>query len=92
MLVRPDVRLSLGSRDLINDDVLAALEIPVLVSHGREDTVVLPAEGQHLIDHCPSAAASWYEGVGHAPFLEAPDRFNAELQDFVQHCHREACA
>jgi non-heme chloroperoxidase len=27
----------------------------------------------------PTAEASWYEGVGHAPHLEDPVRFNREL-------------
>jgi pimeloyl-ACP methyl ester carboxylesterase len=31
-----------------------------------------------------------YEGVGHAPFLEAPDRFAADLADFVTMANKEA--
>jgi len=52
---------------------------PLLVSHGRADTVVLPAMAEHVLATCPVAEASWYEGVGHTPHLEQPDRFNREL-------------
>jgi non-heme chloroperoxidase len=34
---------------------------------------------EHVLATCPTAEASWYDGVGHAPHLEAHERFNAEL-------------
>ena len=34
---------------------------------------------EHILADCPTAEASWYEGVGHVPHLEAPERFNREL-------------
>jgi pimeloyl-ACP methyl ester carboxylesterase len=34
---------------------------------------------EHLLATCPTAEASWYEDVGHAPHLENPERFNREL-------------
>jgi non-heme chloroperoxidase len=40
---------------------------------------VLPATAEHVLATCPVAEASWYEGVGHTPHLEQPDRFNREL-------------
>ena len=33
----------------------------------------------HVLATCPTAEASWYDGVGHAPHLEEPERFNSEL-------------
>jgi non-heme chloroperoxidase len=78
------VRGHLARRQIDSDDVLAALDVPVLVTHGREDGVVLPAMAEHVLDVCPGARASWYEGVGHAPFLEDPDRFNRELAAFTR--------
>jgi non-heme chloroperoxidase len=73
------VRSSLGSREIDDDDVLRTLEVPLLVTHGREDSVVLPAMAEHVLATCPTAEASWYEGVGHVPHLEEPERFNREL-------------
>jgi pimeloyl-ACP methyl ester carboxylesterase len=73
------VRAALVAREIDDDDVLRALAVPVLVTQGRADTVVLPAMAEHALEVCPTARASWYEGVGHAPHLEAPERFNREL-------------
>ena len=88
VLVAPEVRLNLGSRDLDNTDVISQLKLPVLVSHGREDKVVLPAAAEHIIEHCATAEGSWYDGVGHAPFLEDTERFNRELADFTRRCQQ----
>jgi pimeloyl-ACP methyl ester carboxylesterase len=73
------VRANLAAREIDGDDVLRALEVPLLVTHGREDSVVLPAMAEHVLATCPVAEPSWYEGVAHAPHLEEPERFNREL-------------
>ena len=57
---------------------------PLLVTHGRADTVVLPAMAEHVLATCPTAEASWYDGVGHTAFLEEPERFNRELAALVR--------
>ena len=79
VVVPANVRAALGARAIDDDDVLRALEVPMLVTHGRMDTVVLPAMADHVLATCPTAEASWYDGVGHAPHLEEPERFNREL-------------
>jgi len=79
MTVAPQVRAALGAREIDDDDVLRALEVPLLVTQGRSDTVVPPAMAEHILATCPTAEASWYEGVGHVPHLEEPGRFNREL-------------
>jgi non-heme chloroperoxidase len=79
MAVAPQVRASLGAREIDDDDVLRGLEVPLLVTQGRSDTVVLPAMAEHILATCPAAEASWYDGVGHVPHLEEPGRFNREL-------------
>lgn len=89
MSVPAKIRGALVSREIDSDDVLAALSKPALVSHGESDPVVLPAMGEHTLTTCPTATASWYPDVGHAPFLEAPDRFNRELSAFVHNCRIE---
>jgi len=79
VVVPAAVRANLGGRELDDDDVLRELEVPVLVTHGRADSVVLPAMAEHVLATCPTAEASWYDGVGHVPHLEEPERFNREL-------------
>jgi non-heme chloroperoxidase len=82
--VPPRIRANLAAREIDDDDVLRALDVPLLVTHGRQDTVVLPAMAEHVLATCPTAEASWYDGVGHAPHLEAPERFNRELASLVR--------
>jgi len=85
MVVRPDVRGALVTREINSDDVLRSLRVPLLVAHGRQDYVVLPTMSAHVLETCPKATASWYNDVGHAPFLEDPARFNRELAELVHH-------
>jgi non-heme chloroperoxidase len=84
VVVPAPIRASLAARDIDDDDVLRALEVPLLVTHGREDSVVLPAMAEHVLATCPTAEASWYEGVGHVPHLEEPERFNRELAELTR--------
>jgi non-heme chloroperoxidase len=84
MAVPAFVRAGLAAREIDDDDVLGALQVPLLVSQGRADTVVLPAMAEHILATCPAAEASWYDGVGHAPHLEDPERFNRELAELTR--------
>jgi pimeloyl-ACP methyl ester carboxylesterase len=78
------IRAHLAARELDYDDVLGALQVPLLVTQGRADTVVLPAMAEHVLGTCPTAEASWYEGTGHVPHLEEPERFNRELAELTR--------
>ena len=69
------------ARELDGDDALATTSVPVLVTHGREDTIVLPSMAEHALDVCEQSVASWYDDVGHMPFWEESERFDRELGD-----------
>jgi pimeloyl-ACP methyl ester carboxylesterase len=84
MVVPPQIRLHLGARTIDGDDVLRGLDVPLLVTHGLRETVVLPAMAEHVLATCPTAGASWYEGVAHVPHIEDPERFNRELADLTR--------
>ena len=84
MTVPAGIRASLAAREIDDDDVLRALEVPLLVSQGRADTIVLPAMAEHILATCPTAEASWYDGAAHVPFLEQPGRFNRELAELTR--------
>jgi non-heme chloroperoxidase len=79
MAVPARIRANLAAREIDVDDVVRELRVPLLVSHGRADPVWLPAMAEHILSTAPGSEASWYEGVGHAPHLEEPERFNREL-------------
>ncbi len=83
-VVPPHVRQGLLSRALVdNDDVLARLSVPVLITHGEEDRVVLRAAANQHAGTIPHARTSSYPGVGHALFWEDAERFNRELRHFA---------
>jgi non-heme chloroperoxidase len=84
MAVPARIRANLACREIDDDDVLRALNVPLLVTHGREDSVVLPAMAEHILATCPTAEVSWYDGVGHSPHLEEPERFNRELAELTR--------
>ena len=84
VMVPAAIRAHLAAREIDCDDVLGTLEVPVLVTHGRADSVVLPAMAEHVLAACPTAEASWYDGVGHVPHLEEPERFNHELAELTR--------
>ena len=83
MIVNPKVRAAMAQRVLDFAALLEGITVPVLVTQGRLDTVVLPAMADYILKHCKTAKASWFDGVGHAPFLEEPLRFNTELKHFA---------
>jgi non-heme chloroperoxidase len=82
--VPAQIRANLAAREIDCDDVLGALEVPLLVTQGRADTVVLPAMAEHVLAICPTAEASWYDGIGHLPHMEEPARFNRELAELTR--------
>jgi pimeloyl-ACP methyl ester carboxylesterase len=83
MVVPPEVRGALIAREIDDADVLASISVPVLVTHGTDDAIVLPSMAEHALERCTTAVASWYEGVGHMPFIEDAERFDRELAAFV---------
>lgn len=89
MAVPPAVRGALISRDVDGSDALASVSVPILVTHGREDAIILPSMAEQVLDVCGCAVPSWYDGVGHMTFWEAADRFNRELAEFSAGIGRE---
>ncbi len=67
-------------------EVLPRLSVPVLLSHGLEDDVVLPESSRKLAAVMPQAQFSLYPDVGHSPFLEDTARFERELMEFARSC------
>jgi non-heme chloroperoxidase len=84
MMVPPKVRANTGGRTWNFDDILAALKLPVLVTHGAADRLALLAAAKYTAAKISGAKLSLYDGIGHAPFWEDTARFNAELAAFVR--------
>ncbi|GAB2996027.1 alpha/beta fold hydrolase [Saccharothrix stipae] len=86
--VPPRVRGEMFRRDVDSAAVLKAVDKPTLVVHGTADEVVDPAAGEYAAALIPGADLRRYDRTGHAPFLERPERFAADLAGFVAEVSR----
>jgi pimeloyl-ACP methyl ester carboxylesterase len=84
MLTPAKVRAAVMDRTRDEGGLLQQLRVPVLVTHGAMDRIILPAASEHTASSVPGALLSIYEGVGHSPFFEDAPRFNSELAEFVR--------
>ena len=84
MVIPPRVREALRSRTANPGDLLPTLRLPVLVTHGVLDQLVLVGMARSVAATVPGAKLSVYDGIGHAPFFEDAARFNRELAAFVR--------
>ena len=62
---------------------LAKVTVPTLVTHGRDDALILPAAAEMTAAAIKGARISWYDDCGHSPFVEHAERFNRELDEFA---------
>jgi non-heme chloroperoxidase len=62
---------------------LPTVEVPALVCRGDHDVVVDPAIGERAAELLPNSRLVKFSDSGHAPFLEEPEKFNAELLAFA---------
>lgn len=84
----PAIRSALFAREVDSTDLLAALDRPALVVHGTVDAVVDPSAGEHHAQTIPDAEHVALKGLGHAPFLEDTEMFDAVLTAFLARCFR----
>jgi pimeloyl-ACP methyl ester carboxylesterase len=56
---------------------------PTLVVHGDRDRIVDFRNGEQLARRIPDARLETFTGHGHLPLLEAPERFNACVLEFL---------
>ena len=85
-LVPADIRKHLLGRPLDADPLLRPLDRPVLFTHGRLDRIAPYAASLHGHQVARHSRLSIYDDAGHSPFFEQPERFNAELAQFVRNC------
>jgi pimeloyl-ACP methyl ester carboxylesterase len=81
--VPPYVRQALFSRSVDNDDVLAKIRKPVLLTHGAEDAIVKPEVVDRHRARLSHAQIDIMPNTGHAPFWDQATSFNHRLRDFA---------
>src|SRR5207249_715907 len=70
MVIPAKVRAAVTSRIPNPGDMLGRLTLPVLVTQGTHDKLILPAFSEFTAAAVPDAKLSVYDGIGHAPFFE----------------------
>jgi pimeloyl-ACP methyl ester carboxylesterase len=86
MLLPGSVRQAISGWSTDPAETVAALKrvrVPVLVTQGRKDAIVLPQAAEATVAAIPHARISWFDECGHSPFCEDAPRFNAELSAFA---------
>ena len=62
---------------------LVKVSVPTLITHGRDDALILPIAAEMTAAAIKGSRISWYDDCGHSPFFEHAERFNCELDDFA---------
>ncbi len=65
------------------DDDLRAISVPVLLIHGREDSVIPPERSWRLFGLVPDVELHVFSECGHWSQVECADRFNTVVGDFL---------
>jgi pimeloyl-ACP methyl ester carboxylesterase len=63
---------------------LGQITAPTLIVHGECDPLIPYENGKYLAAHIKGARLSSYPGVGHLLPIEAPERFNREVIEFLE--------
>lgn len=63
---------------------LGEIEAPTLIIWGAEDRLVLASAAQTFDDAMPNAKVIIYDGIGHLPMEEAPDRTAEDIDAFLK--------
>ena len=80
----PAADASLGALASIDQrEAMAGLTCPALVVAGGADGVVPADIARYAAQTLPDAELVVFDECGHAPFLEAPERFHAALKSFL---------
>lgn len=74
--------LRLGRRSDAESRILGNVTAPVLVLHGRRDTLVPAAWAEAALRSHPGWRGRIFPDLGHVPMLEAPGRWLAEVADW----------
>ena len=81
---RPAISAFLPSLHNIDTSVLATIKVPTLIMWGRNDRWIPPADAEMFHHAIPGSQLIWYDGLGHIPMEEDPQRTSADAARFFQ--------
>lgn len=65
-------------------DKLATIQVPTLVMHGKLDQLISVKDGEHFAKVIPNATLIEYDGVGHVPMEQIPQKSAADLRQWLE--------
>ncbi len=75
---------SRGQRVDARDRLYLAAAVPVMLIWGSRDPIIPVRHGERAHEAIPGSRLEIFRGVGHLPQLEAPARFVAALEEFLE--------
>ena len=72
-----------GQRVHASDRLYLAEGMPVLIVWGARDPMIPVRHGEHAHEAMPGSRLEIFEGAGHLPQVEAPERFVATVERFM---------
>ena len=76
-MIRGD-RHSSGGPEIYNK-----ISAPTLVIHGEEDNLIKVESSKYFEENIPEVEVKIYEGIGHLPMYEDPQRTSKDIKDFL---------
>ncbi|CAG8462493.1 11498_t:CDS:2 [Funneliformis caledonium] len=76
-------RLAYGQLDYNFTETFTNLKIPTLSIYGDDDQIVNPVHSRSVAALRPNDVTHEYQGVGHAPMWEVPERFENDLDNWI---------
>jgi len=80
----------MNDRPLDGDALLQALDLPFLILQGAADRIVLTPMARHMAAQVTGAELVLMPGIGHLPFLEAPEATADRLTAWLKRITAEA--
>ena len=74
---------ALADREMQFADEIHKITAPTLIIWGAEDQLIYASAAQSFDERVPNAEMVIYDGVGHLPMEEAPDRTAADIDGFL---------
>jgi pimeloyl-ACP methyl ester carboxylesterase len=81
-----DILMSIqsGARTPVTEATMATIKVPTLIMHGRQDHLIPFAQGQAFARVIPGSTLIAYDGVGHVPMEQIPDKSAADLDGWLK--------
>lgn len=59
------------------------IKMPIMGVYGKKDLIVHPGQSKVLKQYAPQSKIAWFEGSGHFPMMDEPQRFHETVRSFL---------